>query len=193
MEQIRQKMDLDYQSVDTKRSVFVSNEDAGQVPLASSSNQKERKKDKKNKRSSKYNQVASKPNRVSSRPTLDPIRSQEEAPKHRPQRIISESDGDQSGSTLHSGDEKPQVIKRVPSATSNDSTLHDIGDIPSEWNVSIMTRSKQISTRSVDSKDSRLTHRSQLSTVRPHGSPIRDAPPAVELKDKKKKKMMSIF
>ena len=53
---------------------------------------------------------------------------------------------------------------------SADSTLKDIGDIPSEWNASQRTRAKSIksgkSVKSNGSGDSRITHRSQISLVR---------------------------
>ena len=198
LELIRQKMDLDFQSVDTKRSVFVSNDQFGnnQAPLSPtpvSATSSKHKSGKKGKKKSKDVNTAPKPKprRVSSRPKLDPIRSQEEAAKARPRRVIYETDEDKSGSTLHSGDEKPKVIKRQSSVTSNDSTLKDIGDIPSEWNVSMMSRSRQVSARSNDSRDSRLTHRSQLSAAK--GS--RGASPVIveEKPSKKKKKRKSLF
>ena len=196
LEIIRQKMDLDFQSVDTKRSVFISNDPASPTPAsATSSKQRSGKKGKKKSRNSDA-PPKPKPKRVSSRPSLDPIRSQEEAAKARPrpQRVIYESDEDKSGSTLHSGDEKPRVVKRQSSFTSNDSTLKDIGDIPSEWNVSMMSRSRQFSAKSTDSRDSRLTHRSQLSSARRSRGP---SPAILEEKvpipDKKKKKRKSIF
>ena len=205
LELIRQKMDLDFQSVDTKRSVFVSNDrhendfaPASPTPVSATSSK--HKSGKKGKKKSKQPDTKPqvKPKRVSSRPKLDPIKSQEEAAKvkPRPQRVIYESDEDKSGSTLHSGDEKPRVVKRQSSVTSNDSTLKDIGDIPSEWNVSMMSRSRQVSARSADSRDSRLTHRSQLSAARGSRdtSPVimEGKPPKPPKPDKKKKKK-SIF
>ncbi|KAL5250389.1 hypothetical protein ACHWQZ_G016204 [Mnemiopsis leidyi] len=198
LEIIRQKMDLDFQSVDTKRSVFISNDPAPVSPTPTSATSSKHKSGKKGKKKSRDSDLPPKPKpkRVSSRPKLDPIRSQEEAVKarHRPQRVIYESDEDKSGSTLHSGDEKPRVVKRQSSFTSNDSTLKDVGDIPSEWNVSMMSRSRQFSAKSTDSRDSRLTHRSQLSSARRSRGP---SPAILEEKmpisDKKKKKRKSIF
>lgn len=183
LEIIRQKMDLDFQSVDTKRSVFISNDRpaTSAPPSQTSSKQKSKKKDRKKSRESPTPAPKPKPKRVSSRPVLDPIKSQEEAVRP-PPRVTRDSDEDKSGSTLHSGDLKPRVVQRQASVTSNDSTLKDIGDIPSEYNVSVASR--RVSVRSTDS---RVSHRSQIAEGR-IGSPMRGASPAGGAREKKKKR-----
>ena len=150
IELIRQKMDLDFQSVDTKRSLFISNDRVNSHPPK--------------RKGRPPPQGAPNKRRVSSRPNLDPIFSGQEASlAPRQPKTVYESDEDKSGSTLHSGDAKPKVIRKgSPSVISNDSTLKDIGDIPSEWNLSMMTKS-------IKSRDSRMTRRSGASRVRSPG------------------------
>ena len=176
MEAMRQKMDLDFQSVDTKRSIFILDSNAARNTPPSFSASKNKNK-KKNKLLEKKGSAPKR--RVSSRPNLDPVVSQEEV-KIAPRRLSVISD-DSSGSTLHSGDKKPVLVRRQSSFESNDSTLHDIDDIPSVWNASV--RSRQFSRKSVDSTDSRITHRSQLSA-----RSNRIITPEVKAKRKKGKK-----
>ena len=155
LELVRKKMDLDFQSVDTKRSVFVMDE----VKSAGSS-----KRDLWEKKQKK---------RPSSRPRVHtrPSKMQEERSTLREIDEVSiEKEKSSAGSTIHSGDVVPLPKKIEEDSDSADSTLKDIGDIPSEWNASQRTRAKSIksgkSVKSNGSGDSRITHRSQISLVR---------------------------
>lgn len=182
LELVRKKMDLDFQSVDTKRSVFVIDD-----VKSDSSSKRElwEKKQKMKLRPSPKGRA-----RVHTRPS----KLQEERSTLREiDEVSEEKDKSSAGSTLHSGDVAP-LKKAEDSDSANDSTLKDIGDIPSEWNASQRTRAKSIkSVQSTGSAESRITHRSQISLVSGRKVDDRRSPTKIpklkkDLKKKKKKK-----